>query len=93
MMSFCRSTLDARCVLANNSLRTPALYPPMYVHMQSLGPPITFQTAVLAKVGDLEATIQYAISLGAASVELPGGFQSIPPQTLSGYSIGLAANA
>jgi hypothetical protein len=93
MMSFCRSTLGARCVLANNSLRTPPSYPQMYAQMQSLGPPITFQTAVLAKVGNLGATIQYAISLGAASVELPAGFESIPAQTLSSYDSGLAANA
>jgi hypothetical protein len=93
MMSFCRSTLGARCVLANNSLRTPLQFPEMYAAIQALGPPIAFQTAVLAKVGDLGATIRTAISLGAASVELPGGFESTPPQTLSGYTSGLAANA
>jgi hypothetical protein len=93
MMSLCRSTLDARCVLANNSLRTPLQFPAMYAKMQSLGSPITFQTAVLAKVGNLGATIQSATSLGAASVELPAGFESIPPQTLSGYNSALAANA
>jgi hypothetical protein len=93
MMSLCRSTLDTRCVLANNSLRTPPQYPQMYAKMQSLGAPITFQTAVLAKVGDLGRTIQSAISLGAASVELPGGFESVLPQTLSSYNSALAANA
>jgi hypothetical protein len=95
MMSFCRSTLGARCVLANNSLRTPLQfqYQAMYDNIKSLGPPIAFQTASLAKVGDLGKTIEEAISLGAASVELPAGFQSVPVATLSGYENGLVANA
>jgi hypothetical protein len=93
MMSFCRSTLGARCVLANNSLRTPLQYPAMYAAIQAHGPPIAFQTAVLAKVGTLTATIEAAISLGAGSVELPSGYQSIPVATLGGYVSGLVANA
>jgi hypothetical protein len=93
MMTFCRSTLGARCVLANNSIRTPFQYPKMYTFMQSLGPPIAFQTAVLAKVGDLGATIQAAISLGAASVELPAGYQTMPVATFNAYYSGLTSNA
>ncbi len=97
MMAFCRSTLDARCVLANNSLRAPqlvpALYSELYVRMHSLGPPIAFQTAVLAKVGSLAATLEYAISLGAGSVELPNGFQSMGLSALADYNRQLAANA
>jgi hypothetical protein len=93
MMSFCRSSLGARCVLANNSLRTPLQFPAMYAAIQALGPPIAFQTAVLAKVGSLGATIQAAISLGASSVELPAGYQSIPASTLNPFASGLAANA
>jgi hypothetical protein len=93
MMSFCRSTLVARCVLANNSLRVPPLYSDMYASMKSQGPPIAFQTAVLAKVGGLEATIQYGISLGAASVELPMRYQSLSVAALSGDYSALAANA
>ncbi|MDQ6721051.1 MAG: hypothetical protein M3003_09700, partial [Candidatus Dormibacteraeota bacterium] len=87
--------LGARCVLANNSLRTPLQiqYQAMYDNMKSLGPPIAFQTATRAKVGDLGATILTAISLGAASVELPAGFQSVPVATLSGYDSQLVANA
>lgn len=89
MMSFCRSILGGRCVLENNSLRVPPLYSDMYAAMQSDGPPIAFQTAVLAKVGvgGIVPTVQYAISLGAASVELPAGYQNLPVATLSaGYS-------
>jgi hypothetical protein len=93
MMSFCRTTLGARCVLANNSLRTPLQYPEMYEQMRALGPPIAFQTAVLAKVGNLGATLEAAISLGAQSVELPAGFQSVPVPILEGYDTRLRANA
>ena len=93
MMDFCRSTLGARCVLANNSLRTPLQFPLMYAHMHTLGPPIAFQTAVLNKIGDLGATLETAISMGAGSVELPTGFEALPVATLGGYNDGLRANA
>jgi hypothetical protein len=93
MMSFCRSTLGPRCVLANNSLRVPPLYPDMYASMKLDGPPIVFQTAVLAKVGGLVPTIQYAISLGAASVELPAGYQTVSVATLSAAYSALVADA
>jgi hypothetical protein len=96
MMSFCRSTLAARCVLANNSLRVFSQgpnYDAMYASIKAQGPPIVFQTATLAKVGDLRATIQAAINLGAASVELPVGYQSVSVSAWSAYNSGLAANA
>jgi hypothetical protein len=95
MMSFCRSTLGARCVLANNSLRSP-IPPPyllMYDRIQLLGPPIAFQTATLSKVGNLAATIDSAITFGAGSVELPGGFQSVSLAMLSSFNSRLRANA
>jgi hypothetical protein len=91
MMDFCRSTLGASCVLANNSLRVPLQYPEMYAYMQSLGPPIAFQTAVMKKVGDLGSTLDTAISLGAGSVELPAGFETLPASALAGYNSRLAA--
>ncbi len=91
MMAFCRSTLGARCMLANNSLRVPLQYPAMYDYMRSLGPPIAFQTAVMGKVGDLGAALDMAISLGAGSVELPAGFQSLPVPALSSYNNRLMA--
>ena len=95
MMSFCRTTLGARCVLANNSLRTPPQqsYVSMYTYMQSLGPPIAIQTATLSRIGDLGTTLQSAITLGASSVELPAGYQSFPAAALSTYDTGLGANA
>jgi hypothetical protein len=93
MMSFCRSTLGARCVLANNSLRTPPQFPQMYDQIRADGPPIAFQTAALARVGNLAATIDSAILLGACSVELPAGYQSLPVSALEGFNRQLSANA
>ena len=93
MMSFCRSTLGPRCVLANNSLRTPLQFPKLYAQIKTLGAPIAFQTAVLNKVGNLGATIDAAIALGAGSVELPAGFGSLPVSVLKSYSSRLSANA
>jgi hypothetical protein len=93
MLAFCRSSLGARCVLANNSLRTPLQFPWLYADIKSFGPPIAFQTAVMAKVGNLGATLETAISLGACSVELPGGFQTLGMSALADYNRRLAANA
>jgi hypothetical protein len=92
IMYVCRSSLGPRCVLENNSLRVPVQYPQMYDHIQSLGPPIGFQTAVLAKVGDLGATLETAISLGAGSVELPAGFRELQISALADYNRRLQAN-
>ncbi len=79
MMIYCRQVLGTACVLENNSLRTPPPpeYKAMYSEMLTLGQPIAFQTATAEQVGDLEATLQYAVLLGANSVELPGGYQSL----------------
>jgi hypothetical protein len=95
MMLSCRSILGPRCVLANNSLRSPLqyAYAAMYAYLQSLGPPIAFQTATLARVGNLAATIQTAISLGAASVEVPVGYQSLAVSALGASYSELVTNA
>ena len=79
MMVYCRQVLGTACVLENNSLRTPPLpaYAAMYAEMLSLGAPMAFQTAAAARVGDLQSTLNYALSLGADSVELPSGYESI----------------
>ncbi len=93
MMELCRSTLGARCVLANNSLRMPPQYPDMYNRMKELGPPISFQTSSLNKIGNFGQTLDTAISLGAGSVELPAGFEGTAPATLASYGLRLAAQA
>ena len=54
MMELCRSKLGARCVLENDSIRYPlqtGAYSQMYATMKSLGPPIAYQTATMAKSG------------------------------------------
>ena len=95
MMQFCRSTLGERCVLESNSIRSPpqSSYVPVYNEMQSLGGPIAFQTATASKVGDLGATIQYAASLGASSVELPSAYTSMSPTAVQGFASDLGASA
>ncbi len=96
MMQYCRQLLGLGCVLENNSLRYPVTgngYEAMYESMSELGAPISFQTATADRVGDLSETIGYAVTLGANSVELPGGYQSIEtPATFSASSKLLANN-
>jgi len=96
MMEYCRQVLGSACVLENNSLRYPvqgAAYDSMYASMSLLGAPIAFQTATAGRVGDLTAVLAYAVSLGASSVELPGGYASIgTPSTFASATRLLAAN-
>lgn len=94
MMSYCRQVLGPACVLENNSIRVPPPpeYQTMYVQMQTLGQPIAFQTAAAQRIGDLQSTLQYAVSLGANSVELPGGYEGLAtPGTFAATNAALAA--
>ena len=79
IMSYCRQILGTACVLENNSLRVPAppSYQAMYAQMETLGQPIAFQTAAAQRVGNLQAALEYAVSLGANSVELPGNYEAL----------------
>ena len=96
VMQRCRATLGPQCVLENNSIRSPNLpqYQAMYDAMQQLGPPIAFQTAVAHKINStLAKTIEWAISVGASSVELPAGYQSLlSPDQLASYTQQLRSN-
>jgi hypothetical protein len=92
MMRMCRSTLGRRCVLENNSLASPPKYPAVYAAMKALGAPISFQTATANKIGDLQAALHDAVSIGASSVELPGSYESDPPDALAGVDAALAQN-
>jgi hypothetical protein len=95
MMQYCRTTLAAQCVLENNSIRFPPLdnaYTDMYASMQSLGPPISFQTATAARIGDIAQTLAWAVTEGADAVELPLGYQSTPMLTLEGAAQALRMN-
>jgi hypothetical protein len=94
MMQYCRQVLGSACVLENNSLRTPVQpgYVSMYSSMTALGQPIAFQTATASRVGDLSATLTDAITLGANSVELPGGYESLgTPASFASTTRALAA--
>ena len=94
MMDYCRTNLGARCVLENNSIRTPVQpnYAAMYDRMKQMGPPISFQTANPNKIGDLLATLQWAAQEGANSVELPGSYQKESPQTFTTANDTLVGN-
>ena len=94
-MEYCRQVLGIACVLENNSLRDPPLqgYLTMYASMESLGQPLAFQTATAARVGSLANTLGYAVSLGADSVELPGGYESLgTPASFASTTQALAGN-
>jgi hypothetical protein len=73
LMATCRSTLGARCVLENNSVRSPLQpdpYPQMYAAMARYASPIGFQTAAADRIGDEMQALQYAVNYGANSIEL-----------------------
>ncbi len=95
MMEYCRQLLGTACVLENNSLRDPPLqgYLTMYASMEILGQPLAFQTATASRVGSLENTLTYALGLGADSVELPGGYESLgTPASFAFTTHALAGN-
>ena len=73
MMSYCRTVLGARCVLENDSIRWPALgfdYARMYQRMQGMGGDISFETALVPRVGDVVRTVRWARSTGASAVQI-----------------------
>jgi hypothetical protein len=75
-----RSIFGVRAILQNNSIRSswitrhmPAGYGPMFRHMRALGPPISFQTARTARVGNLATVLRWCLKNGAHGVELHRG--------------------
>ena len=87
LMAYCRATLGVRCTMGNDSIRTPIdklgpNYGPMYASLSGSGPNLYFQTAKPSKVGDLAATITWAIGQGASDVELPKGYASMLPASI-----------
>ena len=77
-------------------------YSQLYTKEQCVGPPIYFRTASplkLARAGvSLATTIQWASTVGAASVELPAGYDQpasnvyVSPSQLASVGSGLASN-
>jgi len=92
MIAYCRepNVLGQRCVLENNSIRasTKMTTGSVYAKIQSMGPPISLQTAatpricgtIAPKPSDhdcLVSTINFATNcVGSNAVELPGGFDA-----------------
>lgn len=83
VMAYCRETLADRCTLENNSIRsdwiTSSMPQPMaelYAAMSGAGGPLTFQTASPSRVGDLEASVDWAVDVGGWSVEIPFSFDA-----------------
>lgn len=97
MMDYCRTELGSRCVLGNNTIRSPlpgGNYPAMYQKIAALGRPIYFQTATAAKIGDWRATLDWAVRQGAAMVELPAGYDpNWPLDDLSAFDTRLEASS
>jgi hypothetical protein len=95
-MAQCRQILGRRCVLENYSLSSSRIgdqqYGQIYATMQQLGAPFDFQTATMAKVGNLPDVLAYASSIGATSVELPSGYTEYTPGQLAPYQDALSAN-
>jgi hypothetical protein len=90
-----RQTYGCRAVIANHSLsqtRAAAIYRDLYAEQKRLGPPLAYQTATGARIGDREQTLQFAIAQGASSVELPSGFARWPLADLERYETQLEAN-
>lgn len=95
IMQYCREQLGSRCVLGNNSLRSTSLgskYDEMYAELKRLGPPIYLQTATPQNIGDWVATLDFADSLGANSVELNAGYTSYDKAVLADKNTALLAN-
>jgi hypothetical protein len=96
VMSRLRANFGGRAVLQNNSIRTPAVagpYTELYADLRAHAEPLSFQTATLARVGDLSATLEWAIAQGAHAVELPYGYQERLTSTqLTDFDLRLKAN-
>lgn len=78
-----RQLFGERAVIQNNSIRSSYIANPgaLYDHMLEMGPPLSFQTARPSAVGDLPATVQWAVDMGAHAVELPNSFTGLITQT------------
>jgi hypothetical protein len=77
MMNACRKTFRNRCILQNNSMRSswltdhmPGGYAEMFAHMEELGPPLSFQTANISRVGDLSLVLDWFVEMGAHGAEM-----------------------
>ncbi len=85
MMRYARQQLGARAVLENHSIRSTfdqgPSYDKLYQAIHALGGPISFQTAAPDRIGNLGATLKWAVGQGAASVELPSTYRTTATPT------------
>lgn len=94
-MASARQTLGKQLVDGNNSIRSSMASgptPSMYAKIRTLGPPIYFQTAAGSRIGDPIATYLWGASLGANSIELESGYQSLNETDLQAANAALIAN-
>lgn len=73
IMDQCRAALGERCVLANHALSAPlrTVDAAIYHEIETLGPPINFQTESPQAMGCLWiATVAQGVALGAAAIEV-----------------------
>jgi hypothetical protein len=64
----------------------------MYLSMELLGAPMTFQTATEDKIGNLQTTLSWAAGLGADAVELPQQYVDQAPASLQAAASQLQTN-
>jgi hypothetical protein len=96
MISYCRQILGELCILENNSLRSTSMSKnsnAMYASIAALGANISFQTAILSRIGSLPATLDLAVGFGAGSVELPNEYRRMAPNTFDAVRLKLIANS
>lgn len=96
-----RSVLGGLAVTGNDSIRwppqennTPGQYPEMHEWIRNAGPPIAYQTATWEKVGDLLATLEWAVGQGCNAVEPPTQYKrELTAEQLAPHNEALIANA
>lgn len=96
MINEMRHRFSTNSIIQNNSIRYPVLggeYKTMYDAMKGMKP-LNFQTATMARIGDLAKTLDWAISMGANRVELNPGYEThLTAKQIDYYNAGLKANA
>jgi hypothetical protein len=96
MMRFCRAQLGKRCGIENNGLASGKLtnktFRRMYKIMAANGSPLVLQTATASRIGNAQQALQYAVAMGANSVELPHGYPRWSAAMLVRINRGLVAN-
>jgi hypothetical protein len=95
-----RTVLGGLAVTGNDSIRWPPQavdgsdgYATMHAWIREAGPPIAYQTATWEKVGDLLATLDWAVAQGANAVEPPRQYKrEVDPLELAPYHVALVEN-